>query len=79
MAEPERADPRADLGTNQVCQDFFHWSFFQSPEGQAGVPEPAVPCGRATGAAHLLHQGPQTPSKTREEAQAGRQQLPRLI
>lgn len=32
MAEPGRADPHADLGTNQVCQDFFHWSFFQSLE-----------------------------------------------
>lgn len=39
MAEPGRPDPSADFSTNQVFQDFFHWSFFQSPEGQAGVPE----------------------------------------
>lgn len=61
MAEPGRADPSADFSTNQVCQDFFHWSFFQSPEGQAGVLESAVPRSRATCSAHLLHRRSQRP------------------
>lgn len=61
MAEPRRADLSADFSTNRVCQDFLHWSFFQSLEGQAGVLEPAVPQSRATCSAHLLHRRSQRP------------------
>lgn len=38
-------------------------AFSQSPEGQAGMPEPAVPQRRAMCSAHLLHRGPRRTTK----------------
>lgn len=57
MAVPGRAAPSADFSTNQVCWNSFHWSFCQSPEGQAGMPEPAVPWSCATCSAPLRPHG----------------------